>query len=91
VRSWKVRPVEAQDLGHCLRWTCLWMMKVGLGMTEAGMRAKEGLVCRGRVSLVIGHLGSELSSAAFVGRTVALDLTEHLDGRPMARPLTPGY
>jgi hypothetical protein len=53
VRSSRVLPVEAQDLGHCPVLMRLLTMKVGLGMKEAGMRAKEGLVCRGRVSLVI--------------------------------------
>ena len=43
VRSLRVRPVEAQDLGHCPRLRCrLWRTKVGLRKMVAGMRAKEG-------------------------------------------------
>jgi hypothetical protein len=53
VRSLRVRPFEAQDPGHCPRLKHLWRMRVGLQRMVAGMRVKEGLVCQGRVSLVI--------------------------------------
>jgi hypothetical protein len=67
------------------------MMKDGLRMREVDMSEKEGLVCRGWVSLVISHLRNELSTAAFVVRTVALHLKEHPDDHPVVHRSTLGY
>lgn len=71
-RMWMVLLWEAQGPVRCPEWKCLLLKKDVLWLKEAGMIAKEGLVCQGWVSLEIWCLRSELSMAACESRTVQL-------------------